>query len=93
MEEGHEIHNESDVQILEPHISVLNLDDYVEKELPEPDESAAPIKIKEEPKYEGYADEEDAFEDVGTFEGEPIDLLDDGSGKLKRVVPCSTLIS
>lgn len=42
----------------------------------------APIKIKEEPKYEGYADEmEDAFEDVGTIEAEPIDLLDDGSGK------------
>lgn len=70
------------MQILEPHISVLNLDEYEEKELPEPDPLMAPLKIKEEPKYEGYADEEeDTFEDVGTIEAEPIDLLDDGSGK------------
>lgn len=79
----HDAHNESDVQILEPHISVLNLDEYEEKELPAPDEISA-VKIKQEPKYEGYADEDedDAFEDVGTIEADPIDLLDDGSGKL-----------
>lgn len=77
------------MQILEPNISVLNLDDYVEKELIEL-ASVPPIKIKEEPKYEGYVDyEEDAFEDVGTIEA--IDLLDDGSCKLKSLLFCSEI--
>lgn len=78
-------HNESDVQILEPHISIMNLDEYDESKALSAtlDESNIPVKIKEEPKYEGYndPDEDDGFEDVGTFEADPIDLMDEQSRK------------
>lgn len=86
--------NESDVQILEPQISVCDLDEI--EDLPE-DETAATgeadtvnqlqVKIKEEPKYDGYADEneDDAFEDVGTFEGEAIGIIDDGNGRFQLI--------
>lgn len=81
------INNESDVQILEPQISVMDLDDF--EDLPEDSVGDAnqtnpvQVKIKEEPKYEGYADEneDDAFEDVGTFEGVAVGLLDEGTSK------------
>lgn len=70
---------------MEPHISVLNLDDYVEKDLTSNQDELliAAVKIKQEPKYEGYDDDEDdGFEDVGTFEGDPVGIiLDEGSGK------------
>lgn len=83
------LNNESDVQILEPQISVMDLDDI--EDLPEDNVSSTttqpsqPVKIKEEPKYEGYEDDEDGdFEDVGTFESEPIGVVlnDETSGKL-----------
>lgn len=84
------INNESDVQILEPQISVMDLDDI--EDLPEDTEKSTnegeavnplQVKIKKEPSYDGYADEneDDAFEDVGTFEGEAIALLDEGTSK------------
>lgn len=64
--------NESDIQILVPQISVLDLDDFEEKLLDSgtvmDDTPQAPIKIKEEPKDDGYDDEDDGFEEVGTFE-------------------------
>lgn len=78
------IGNESDIQILVPQISVLDLDEIEDKPY-EPvsttmdDISQAPIKIKEEPKDDGYEDEDDGFEEVGIFE-EPA-LIDDDSGK------------
>lgn len=80
------LNNESDVQILEPQISVMDLDDI--EDLPEDNVSSTtqpsvPVKIKEEPKYEGYEDEDDDFEDVGTFECEPVGVVmnDETSGK------------
>lgn len=85
------LNNESDVQILEPQISIMDLDEI--EDVPENSVSSttlddssqlsAPVKIKQEPKYEGYEeeDEDDGFEDVGTFEAEPVNLLDEGSGK------------
>lgn len=81
------LNNESDVQILEPQISVMDLDEI--EDLPEDNVSSTtqppqPVKIKEEPKYEGYEDDEDGdFEDVGTFESEPIGVVmnDETSGK------------
>lgn len=80
--------NESDVQILEPQISVLNLDEYEEKEEisnKSNEDLLAAIKIKQEPKYEGYEDDEDdGFEDVGTFEADPIDI-DEASGKCQQI--------
>lgn len=85
------LNNESDVQILEPQISVMDLDDI--EDLPEDNVSsttqpAVPVKIKEEPKYEGYEDEDDDFEDVGTFESEPIGVVmnDETSGKYSHTV-------
>lgn len=60
---------EAEIQILEPHIPIMDLDLY--------DESKATnklipvVKIKEEPKDDGYAD--DAFEDVGTIEADSIE--------------------
>lgn len=80
--------NESDIQILEPAISFLDLDQIED----EPEDSTAgfeessqpslPVKIKTEPKYEGYEeDEEDAFEVVGTFEEAVASQSDDNSGK------------
>lgn len=71
--------NESDVQILEPQISIMNLDEYEETNVTSTtlDDSVV-VKIKEEPKYEGYEDDEDdGFEDVGTFEAEPVSILDE----------------
>lgn len=64
---------ESDVEIQEPVIPFTDLDTYEEgptKSISTLDESsqssqANVIKIKEEPKDDGYDD--DAFEDVGTF--------------------------
>lgn len=70
-------HNETDLQILEPQIPVMDLDEYDESKRKSP---VPFVKIKDEPKYEGY--EDDGFEDVGTFEAHPVELLDDdGSGK------------
>lgn len=79
-------HNESDVQILEPQISILNLDEYEETNVSSPaadnSELLAPVKIKQEPKYEGYEDDEDdGFEEVGTFEADPVDILEEASGE------------
>lgn len=40
------------------------------------------LKIKQEPKYEGYEDDEDdGFEEVGTFEAVPVDILEEASGE------------
>lgn len=85
------IGNESDLQILVPQISVLDLDDIVERTAEERaavDEAAAlqmPVKIKEEPRNKGYRDEleeaeeeDDGFEEVGTIESAAID---DDSGE------------
>lgn len=79
--------NESDIQILEPAISVMDLD-QIEDEPENPNNTdeasqlSLPIKIKEEPKYEGYEDgEEDAFEVVGTFEESGVNQTDEASGK------------
>ncbi|XP_059622586.1 uncharacterized protein LOC132265822 [Phlebotomus argentipes] len=64
---------ESDVEIQEPHIPIQDLDeieDEVPNEVAEADDEAKPaeplvVKIKEEPKDDGY-NEDDAFMDVGT---------------------------
>lgn len=77
--------NESDVQILEPQISILNLDEYEETNASSSntlDESQLlPVKIKQEPKYDGYEDDEDdGFEEVGTFEADPAEILEEASG-------------
>lgn len=64
--------NESDIQILVPQISVLDLDDFEEKPVDSgtvmDDTPRTPVKIKQEPKDDGYEDEDDGFEEVGTFE-------------------------
>lgn len=79
-------HNESDVQILEPQISILNLDEYEETNASSSnalDESQLlPVKIKQEPKYEGYEDDEDdGFVEVGTnFEADPTEISEEASG-------------
>lgn len=76
--------NESDVQILEPQISILNLDEYEETNVSSNtlDESLlSVVKIKEEPKYEGYEDDEDdGFEEVGTFEADAAEIFEEASG-------------
>lgn len=78
--------NESDVQILEPQISILNLDEYEETDISsnklDNSDLLAAIKIKQEPKYEGYEDDEDdGFEEVGTFEAhDPAEILEEASG-------------
>lgn len=83
------IGNESDLQILVPQISVLDLDDFEDKpaqenaaDSNESGLSLMPIKIKEEPR-KGYHDEDeeedDGFEEVGTIEGAAI--IDDDSGE------------
>lgn len=80
------IGNESDLQILVPQISVLDLDDFEDKPADENGNSnespMLPIKIKEEPR-KGYHDEEeeedDGFEEVGTIEGAAI--IDEDSGE------------
>lgn len=83
------LNNESDVQILEPQISVMDLDEFddpPEVDAATADEASAfPVKIKEEPKYEGYEDD-DGFEDVGTYECEPIGAMtnEETSGKFGR---------
>ncbi|KAJ6647215.1 Pre-mRNA cleavage complex 2 protein Pcf11 [Pseudolycoriella hygida] len=58
------IGNESDLQILVPQISVVDVEEFEEKPI---DSSQNSIKIKEEPKDDGY-DDDDGFEDIGTFE-------------------------
>lgn len=73
------------MQILEPQISILNLDEYEETDVSsnklDNSELMPVVKIKEEPKYEGYEDDEDdGFEDVGTFEAIPAEILEDASG-------------
>lgn len=74
--------NESDVQILEPQISIMDLDHYDEANSTSAKLDASQVvKIKQEPKYEGYEDFDDGFEDVGTFEADPVELLDEASGK------------
>lgn len=77
--------NESDVQILEPQISILNLDEYEETNTSsntlDQSDLLPIVKIKQEPKYEGYEDDEDdGFEEVGTFEGDPAEILEEASG-------------
>lgn len=90
------IGNESDLQILVPQISVLDLDDFEDKPAQENGDSnesglsLLPIKIKEEPR-KGYHDEEeeedDGFEEVGTIESAAI--IDDESGELNiREINC-----
>lgn len=71
------IGNESDLQILVPQISVVDVENFEFEEKPI-DESENPVKIKEEPKDDGY-DEDDGFEDIGTFEEATI--IEDNSGK------------
>lgn len=72
------------MQILEPQISILNLDEYEETNTSSnaQDESLlSMVKIKQEPKYEGYEDDEDdGFEDVGTFEADPTEIYEEASG-------------
>lgn len=72
------------MQILEPQISILNLDEYEEKHVSsnaQNEHLLAAVKIKQEPKYEGYEDDEDdGFEDVGTFEADPTEIFEDASG-------------
>lgn len=81
------IANESDIQILEPAISFMDLDQIEDepensKTVGESSQISLPVKIKMEPKYDGYEqDEEDAFEVVGTFEDSAINLMDEASGK------------
>lgn len=70
------IGNESDLQILVPQISVVDVEDFEEK--PIDSTTQLPVKIKEEPKDDGY-DEDDGFEDIGTFEEATI--IEDNSGK------------
>lgn len=64
-------------------------------ELEESAQVSIPIKIKTEPIYEGYEEnEEDAFEVVGTFEDDVSSGTDDGSGKFMVFVsntPCSSI--
>lgn len=69
------IGNESDLQILVPQISIIDVEAFEEKPI---DLLEDPVKIKEEPKDDGY-DEDDGFEDVGTFEEAA--LIEDNSGK------------
>lgn len=83
--------NESDIQILEPAISVMDLDQIEDEPensmgIDETSQLSLPIKIKSEPKYEGYADEDedDAFEVVGTFDESAMNAIaqmDEASGK------------
>lgn len=73
------------MQILEPQISILNLDEYEETNISSNilDESQLLqiAKIKQEPKYEGYEDDEDdGFEEVGTFEAVPTEIFEEDSG-------------
>lgn len=82
------IANESDIQILEPAISFMDLDQIEDepenlRTVEESSQISLPVKIKKEPRYDGYEeDEEDAFEVVGTFEDSAINLMDETSGKL-----------
>lgn len=74
------------MQILEPQISILNLDEYEETDVSsnklDNSDLLAAIKIKQEPKYEGYEDDEDdGFEEVGTFEADPAEILEEASGR------------
>lgn len=82
--------NESDLQILVPQISVLDLDEFEERSVEERAAAAEvaaqqlQVKIKEEPRNQGYRDEleaeeeDDGFEEVGTIESAAID---DDSGE------------
>lgn len=69
------IGNESDLQILVPQISVVDVEAFEDKPI---DATPAPVVIKEEPKDDGY-DEDDGFEDIGTFEEATI--IEDNSGE------------
>lgn len=75
---------ESDVEIQEPNIPFTDLDTYVEKELPEGDDTSQlsfmNVKIKEEPK-EDEDDEDDGFEEVGTVVIAPDEISINSSGK------------
>lgn len=70
------IGNESDIQILVPQIAVLDVDDFEEKPdsgVIDDETSRTSVKIKEEPKDDGYDyEEDDGFEEVGTFESDVI---------------------
>lgn len=89
--------NESDVQILEPQISILNLDEYEETNVSsntlENSEQMPMVKIKQEPAYEGYEDDEDdGFEEVGTFEADAAEILEEASG-MNRTEKCPTIVA
>lgn len=81
------------MQILEPQISILNLDEYEETDVSsnqlDNSELLPPVKIKQEPKYEGYEDDEDdGFEEVGTFEEhDPAEILEEASGTRTFYLP------
>lgn len=81
------------MQILEPQISILNLDEYEETDVSsnqlDNSELLPPVKIKQEPKYEGYEDDEDdGFEEVGTFEEhDPAEILKEASGTRTFYLP------
>lgn len=94
------IGNESDIQILVPQISVLDLDEFEEKPVvaATDDVSAAPVvpvKIKQEPKDDD--EEDDGFEDVGTFE--VASIIDDDSrtfiylSTIESVIKCPFLFT
>lgn len=91
---------DDDVQIQEPHIEITDLD--LIDDIPANSPSSAPndessqmsqnslfiVKIKEEPKDDGYEDE-DAFEEVGTVENN-IFYLNTGNYALSNVIYIKT---
>lgn len=70
------IGNESDLQILVPQISVVDVEEFEDKPI---DPAQNSVKIKEEPKDDGYDEDDDGFEDIGTFEEATI--IEDNSGE------------
>lgn len=66
-----------------PQISVVDVDDFEDKPIDSIDSTQNAIKIKEEPKDDGY-DEDENFEDIGTFEEATI--IEDNSGKCCSII-------
>jgi hypothetical protein len=70
--------SDEDVQILEPNVPMINLDEYEETNLlsntNDESQHLPVIEIKDEPKYDGYEDdaddEDDCFLEVGTLESD-----------------------